>query len=43
MMEATRFSETLVISRATRLHIPEDGIVMSHRRENLKSYKVAFI
>jgi hypothetical protein len=25
--------------RSTRRHIPEDGILHSHRRENLKSYK----
>jgi hypothetical protein len=24
--------------RSTRRHIPEDGILNSHRRENLKSY-----
>jgi hypothetical protein len=24
---------------ATRHHIPEDGIIHSHRRENFKSYK----
>jgi hypothetical protein len=24
---------------STRRHIPEDGILHSHRRENLKSYK----
>jgi hypothetical protein len=24
---------------STRHHIPEDGILHSHRRENLKSYK----
>jgi hypothetical protein len=25
-MEATRFSDTLVLTRATRRHIPENGI-----------------
>jgi hypothetical protein len=25
-------------TRSTRRHIPEDGILHSHRRENLKSY-----
>jgi hypothetical protein len=38
MMEAIRSSETSVLTRATRLHILEDGIVHSHRGENLKSY-----
>jgi hypothetical protein len=37
MMEAMRSSETSIHSRATRLHIPEDGILNSHRRENLIS------
>jgi hypothetical protein len=32
-----RFSETLVLTRAARGNIPEDAIVHSHRRENLKS------
>jgi hypothetical protein len=38
MMEATRSSKTWVLTRATRRHIPEDGILHCHRRENLKSY-----
>jgi hypothetical protein len=38
MMEAFRSSETSLITRATRRHIPEDDIRHSHRRENLKSY-----
>jgi hypothetical protein len=31
-------SETSVITRATRRNNPEDTILHSHRRENLKSY-----
>jgi hypothetical protein len=38
MMEAIRSSETLVLTRSTRRHIPEEGICPSHRLENLKSY-----
>jgi hypothetical protein len=38
MMEAIRSSETSALIRATRRHTPEDGILHSHRRENLKSY-----
>jgi hypothetical protein len=30
--------EMSVLRRVTRRHIPEDGILYSHRRENLKSY-----
>jgi hypothetical protein len=38
MMEALRSSETSVSTRATRRHIPEDDMLYSHRRENLKSH-----
>jgi hypothetical protein len=38
MMEAIRFPETSVPPRATWRNIPEDAILHSHCRENLKSY-----
>jgi hypothetical protein len=38
MIEAIRFSESTVITIAARRNIPKDGILNSHRRQNLKSY-----
>jgi hypothetical protein len=43
MMEALSSSETSVLTRATRRNIPEDGILHSHLRENIESYKSEFL
>jgi hypothetical protein len=38
MMEEICSTETSFLTRPTRRNIPEDGILHSHSRENLKSY-----
>jgi hypothetical protein len=38
-VEAIHSSETSVLTRTTLHIIPEDGILHSHRSENLKSYR----
>jgi hypothetical protein len=43
MMEEMRFSETSVLTKAARCNIPEDDILHSHRREDLRSYLVSFL
>jgi hypothetical protein len=41
-LEATRSPETTVSNTFTWHHIPEDGILHSHRRENLKFYLLVY-
>jgi hypothetical protein len=38
MMEGLSSLETSILTRSTWRNIPEDDILHSHRRENLKSY-----
>jgi hypothetical protein len=39
-MEELRYFETSVLTRATWRNIPEDAILHSHNRENLKPYAI---
>jgi hypothetical protein len=43
MMEALSSSETSALTRTRRPNIPEDTILHSHRRENLKSYRIRIV
>jgi hypothetical protein len=38
MKETISTLETSILTRSTHSNIPEDGILHSHRRENIKSY-----
>jgi hypothetical protein len=38
MMYMMSSSETSILIRVTRHNVPDDGILLRHHRENLKSY-----
>jgi hypothetical protein len=43
MVEALSSSETSVLARTIRRNIPEDAMLHSQRRENLKSYRIELL
>jgi hypothetical protein len=42
-LQETVFGGMSVLTKNTRRKIPEDGFLHSHRRENLKSYKLQIV
>jgi hypothetical protein len=42
-MEPSGMLRRMALIRTTRRNIPEDAILHSHRRENLKSYQVPML
>jgi hypothetical protein len=43
VMSCDSLEPTALLIRATRRHIPEDGILHTHRRENPKSYDCSLL